>query len=105
MVQAIAAAVADPERQLRSLTVHYLRPPLEGDVRVDVEVQRSGRSLSTVTARLSQAGTLCVLAVAAFAIELDGALDYAAQSRPPRARPRRSSASRPSPRCRSPRTS
>jgi acyl-CoA thioesterase len=49
-------------------------------VRLDVEVARRGRSLSTVTARLSQSGALCVLAVAAFAIELDGALDYAAQA-------------------------
>jgi acyl-CoA thioesterase len=80
VLRAMAAELDDPAREARSLTCHYLRPPAEGEVRVDVVVQRSGRSLSTVTARLSQAGALCVLAVAAFAIELDGALDYAAQA-------------------------
>ena len=101
----MTAELDDPAREARSLTCHYLRPPAEGEVRLDVAVERSGRSLSTVTARLSQAGALCVLAVAAFAVELDGALDYAAQApAAPRARAT-SSASRPSPRCRSPRTS
>jgi acyl-CoA thioesterase len=80
ILRAMAAELDDPAREARSLTCHYLRPPAEGELRLDVEVERSGRSLSTVTARLSQDGTLCVLAVAAFAIELDGALDYAAQA-------------------------
>ena len=80
VLRAMIAELDDPAREARSLTCHYLRPPAEGEVRVDVGVERSGRPLSTVTARLSQAGTLCVLAVAAFAVELDGALDYAAQA-------------------------
>jgi acyl-CoA thioesterase len=80
VLRAMAAELHDPAREARSLTCHYLRPPVGGEVRLDVEVARRGRSLSTVTARLSQAGALCVLAVAAFAIELDGALDYAAQA-------------------------
>ena len=89
VLRAMAAELDDPAREARSLTCHYLRPPAGGEVRLDVEVARRGRSLSTVTARLSQAGALCVLAVAAFAIELDGALDYAARRPPPRARGRR----------------
>ena len=36
----------DGTREARSLTCHYLRPPA-GDLRVDVTVERSGRSLST----------------------------------------------------------
>ena len=80
ILRAMAAEVDDPAREARSLTCHYLRPPAAGEVRLDVAVERSGRSLSTVTARLSQAGALCVLAVAAFGIELNGALDYAADA-------------------------
>jgi acyl-CoA thioesterase len=80
VLRAMTAELDDPAREARSLTCHYLRPPTAGEVRLDVAVQRSGRSLSTVTARLSQAGALCVLAVAAFGIELNGALDYAAQA-------------------------
>jgi len=80
VLRAMSAELDDDAREARSLTCHYLRPPGPGEVRLDVAVERSGRSLSTVTARLSQGGALCVLAVAAFAIELDGALDYAAQA-------------------------
>ncbi|MGZ8632460.1 MAG: acyl-CoA thioesterase [Solirubrobacteraceae bacterium] len=86
--RAMVSELDDPAREARSLTCHYLRPPAVGEVRLDVSVQRSGRSLSTVTARLSQAGALCVLAVAAFGIELNGAVDYAAQA-PPAPRPER----------------
>jgi acyl-CoA thioesterase len=42
-------------------------------------VERSGRSLSTVSARVSQGGALCVIAVGAFAVDFQGALDYAGQ--------------------------
>jgi acyl-CoA thioesterase len=77
VLRAMMAALDEPARRPRSLTCHYLRPPAEGDVRVDVAIERSGRSLSTLTARLTQDGRLCLAALAAFAIDLDGALDYA----------------------------
>jgi acyl-CoA thioesterase len=81
----MAAELADPEREPRSLTCHYLRPPRPGDVRLDVALERAGRSLSTVTARLSQDGRLCVLGVGAFAPALPAAADYAGA--PPEAPP------------------
>jgi hypothetical protein len=39
-----------------TLTAHFLAPPVPGDAEVRVEVLRSGRRHSTVTATLSQAG-------------------------------------------------
>jgi acyl-CoA thioesterase len=78
VLRAMAAQLDDPQRRPRSLTCHYLRPPHAGDVRIDVTVERSGRSLSTLTARLTQDERLCILAVGAFAIDLDGVLDYGA---------------------------
>ena len=80
VLRAMLAEVADGARHARSITCHYLRPPRDGEVRVDVAVERAGRSVSTLGARLSQDGALCVLAVAAFARDLDGALDYGAQA-------------------------
>jgi acyl-CoA thioesterase len=77
VLRAMIAQLDDPAREARSLTCHYLRPPEMGDVRVEVAVERQGRTLSTLTARVTQAGRLCILAVAAFAIELTGAVDYA----------------------------
>jgi acyl-CoA thioesterase len=58
-------AVDDAGRQPRTLTVHFLRAPEAGPVVVAPVVERAGRSLSTVTARLEQDGELVALALAA----------------------------------------
>jgi acyl-CoA thioesterase len=76
-VRAMAAELDDPTREPRSLTCHYLRPPNAGELQVDVTVERSGRTLSTLSARVTQEGRLCVLAIAAFAQEPPAVLDYA----------------------------
>jgi acyl-CoA thioesterase len=83
VLRAMIAELDDPAREARSLTCYYLRPPSMGEVRVEVAVERQGRTMSTVTARLTQGGRLCVVAVAAFAIELSGAVEYGGL--PPRA--------------------
>jgi acyl-CoA thioesterase len=68
LVRALEQAVADPARVLRSFTVHYLRPPAEGAARIEVRIERTGRSVTTASARLLQAGQLQALALAAFAV-------------------------------------
>jgi acyl-CoA thioesterase len=78
VLRAMVAEVADPAREPRSLTLHYLRPPADGELAVEVVVERSGRSLSSVSARVSQDGRLCILALAALALERASVLDYAA---------------------------
>jgi acyl-CoA thioesterase len=64
-------------RPPRSLTLHYLRPPAAGELDVVVTVERSGRSLSTLTARAEQDGRLCVIAVGAFGVDFASADAYA----------------------------
>jgi acyl-CoA thioesterase len=59
-------AVADPERQARSVTMHFLRVPESGPVEVQAKVERTGRSLTTVSGRLEQQGRLIGLAVGAY---------------------------------------
>lgn len=66
VLRAMLAEVDDPERPARSLTLHYLRAPKNADVRIHVSVERTGRTLSTVTARLEQDGRVCVIAIGAF---------------------------------------
>ena len=66
VLRALEAALGDPTRAPRSLTVHYVEPAVEGPARVHVRVERSGRSLSTLSARLEQDGRLVALALAAF---------------------------------------
>src|SRR4051794_10615821 len=47
ILRAVTAEVAEPDRRLRSFTVHYLAPPHEGPVDVVVTVERQGRSLTS----------------------------------------------------------
>ena len=72
LTRALMAAVAEPERAPRSLTIHYARAPVAGPVRIAVTVERRGRSLSTVSARMEQEGKLIALALAAFSVAWDG---------------------------------
>lgn len=65
LLRALVEATADPERAPRSLTVHYLEAPVEGPVRVTTAVERRGRSLATVTGRMTQDGRLIAIAVGA----------------------------------------
>lgn len=77
VLRALTEAVADAERAPRSLTLHYLRPPAAGPAEVSVTVERQGRSLTTLSARLEQDGRLCALALAAFAVDMPSAIAYA----------------------------
>jgi acyl-CoA thioesterase len=76
LTRAIRAEVADDARRLRSLTVHFLSVPAEGEGVATVRIERTGRSLSTVTARLEQDGTVVALAVAALAGAYPAAVEY-----------------------------
>jgi acyl-CoA thioesterase len=66
LVRALVASVSDPERAPRSVTIHYARAPAPGPVAITTRVEREGRSLSTLSARLEQDGKLIALVLAAF---------------------------------------
>jgi acyl-CoA thioesterase len=69
VLRAMVAEVADPPRRPRTLTMHYLRAPAAGPVEVEVTVERTGRTVTNVSARLTQDGRLMGLALAALAVE------------------------------------
>jgi acyl-CoA thioesterase len=69
VLQALTAEVGNPERQARSLTVHYLAPPAEGDVTIDVTLERAGRTASFASARLRQGDRLIALGLGAFLVD------------------------------------
>jgi acyl-CoA thioesterase len=71
LLRALIEAVADPRRAPRSLTIHYARAPQAGPVRIDATIERQGRSLSTLSARMEQDGALVALAIAAFSVPWD----------------------------------
>jgi len=66
VARAMEHAVGDSARQPRSLTVHFLRPPAIGAVRASATVERAGRSMTTVTARLEQDGRPVAIGMGAF---------------------------------------
>ena len=77
LVQALTAEVADPDRHLRSLTVHYLAPAREGAAEVGVRTERAGRTISFLDARLQQGDRLLATARAAFARPSTGSPTFA----------------------------
>ncbi len=68
LLRALMDAVADPVRSPRSLTIHYARAPEPGPVTIRVTIERAGRSLSTLSARMERDGSLIALALAAFSV-------------------------------------
>jgi acyl-CoA thioesterase len=66
VLRALTAAVDDPARVPRSLTVHFVARPDEAPAEIDVTVERAGRSLTSLSARLVQAGRVRATALAAF---------------------------------------
>ncbi len=68
LLRALTETVADAQRAPRSLTIHYARAPAPGPVEIHTAIERAGRSLSTLSARMEQDGRLMALALAAFSI-------------------------------------
>jgi acyl-CoA thioesterase len=66
LLRALGLATGDPTRAPRSLTVHFLAPPAEGEVTVETRLEREGRSLSSVSGRVIQDGRSVATALAAF---------------------------------------
>jgi acyl-CoA thioesterase len=71
LLRALIETVADPGRSPRSLTVHYPRAPEPGPVSIHTRVEREGRSLSTLSARMEQDGQLIALVLSAFSVAWD----------------------------------
>ncbi|HEX6712566.1 MAG TPA: acyl-CoA thioesterase domain-containing protein, partial [Thermoleophilaceae bacterium] len=54
LVKAMGSAVDDHTRMPRSLTIHYTAAPAEGPVRIHTTIERAGRGMTTVSARMEQ---------------------------------------------------
>jgi acyl-CoA thioesterase len=76
LVKAMGAAVDDHTRVARSLTIHYTAAPAEGPVRIRTTVERAGRSLTTISARMEQGDRLIALALGAFSSTRISAIEF-----------------------------
>ncbi len=72
IARALLAEVGGTGQRLRSMTLHYLRAPVEGACEVAVTVERRGRTLTSMSVRLTQDGRLMVLGLAATAVDREG---------------------------------
>jgi acyl-CoA thioesterase len=77
IMRALTEAVGDGERLPRSLTIHFTAAPREGPIRIAPRVERAGRSLTTVTARVEQGERLVGLAIAALSRSRVGGVEFA----------------------------
>ena len=69
---ACEAAVADPSRPLRSISMQFLRPAPEGRMLIEVTTERVGRSVSFLSGRMSTGGKACAHFLATAATDQDG---------------------------------
>jgi acyl-CoA thioesterase len=76
VLRAVVAAVGDPERRTRSATFQYLRPPTAGPVRIEVTLERTGRSVTNASARMTQDGRTLVLALVALAVDREPRVSF-----------------------------
>jgi acyl-CoA thioesterase len=72
LLRALSETVAEPARSPRSLTIHYTRAPEPGPVTIETTLERVGRSLSTLSARMEQGGRLTALVLSAFSVPWRG---------------------------------
>ncbi len=64
-----ASLAAGPERSLRSITIHFVRPARPGGVTISTEVVREGTGLTSLSLRLEQAHGTVALALAAAGVD------------------------------------
>jgi acyl-CoA thioesterase len=83
VVKAMSSAVDDHTRVARSLTIHYTAAPAEGPVRIRTTIERAGRTLTTVSARMEQGERLIALAIGAFSATREAAIEFS-DARAPR---------------------
>ncbi|HEX9057273.1 MAG TPA: thioesterase family protein [Ktedonobacterales bacterium] len=72
ILRALTMTVGDSMREPRSLTIQYLAPSAEGPIRIDTTVERSGGSLTMLSARMSQHDRTVALALSTFATSREG---------------------------------
>ena len=76
ILRALGEEVGDPQRVPRSLTIYYPAAPAPGPVAIRCAVERAGRTMSTLSARLERDGAAQCLALAAFSAPWDEAVGF-----------------------------
>ena len=70
-LEACRAAVPKPDHRERSLSLNFLRRVQEGRMRIEVKVERSGRTVSNLSFRMEVGGKTVATGIAMFATDRD----------------------------------
>jgi acyl-CoA thioesterase len=81
LLRGMRSTVGDTEREPRTLSVHFARVPRNERFVIEVVVERTGRTMSNLSARMTQDGKLVALGIAAFSLRREGR-DFADLSMP-----------------------
>jgi len=88
ILRALARAVEDPGRTPRSVTIHFIQPATEAQsLRIHPVVEREGRLLTNVSARVTQGDRLIALALGAFSRDRPGGPEFSELAMPAFAAP------------------
>lgn len=85
LLETMTRRLADPERRVRVLSLHYPQVPKSGPVEIRTAITRAGRSMTWLCAELWQADEPCVAARAAFSGDWPG-VEFA-RGQPPQVPP------------------
>ncbi len=86
LLRSMMRELNDPARAPRSFTVHFCAPVVEGEASITVRIERAGRQVTHLSARLEQAGQVACFASATFATSRETSLVYT-DARPPQVPP------------------
>jgi acyl-CoA thioesterase len=76
LLRGMTLAIDDPAREPRTLTVHFARVPANEEYDVVTKIERTGRTMSNVQARMEQDGKLIAIALSAFATTRETDKDF-----------------------------
>lgn len=66
LLRALSERLDDPARHIRSFTTHFTAAPTEAPLAITTSIDRAGRSMSFLSARMEQDGVVVATALAAF---------------------------------------
>ena len=72
LLAAMSRELDDPGRAPRSFSTHFVAPPAQGPVAISVTVERVGKRMTFLSARMEQAGKLVALSLGAFSGAWEG---------------------------------
>ncbi|MDY7225808.1 acyl-CoA thioesterase [Hyalangium rubrum] len=82
LMRALEHTVADARRPVRSFTLHFCAPAVEGEAGLQVRVERAGKLVTHATARVENASGVVAVASATFGIPRAGTPVYLDAKRP-----------------------